>query len=177
MNKFLLLVILSGVVLLSCSNNVTHEEKIREWQNKTIYIPKDIKKVHNGNQEYINKIYTSDLKILTYIDSFNCTPCKLKFLKWKQLIADCHTLDKDICFMFFINSKNYREIDSIAKATGFDEPLIYDKKDKLNKMNKFPKEPILQAFLLDKEDKILIVGNPVYDEAIWELYLKVIKSQ
>jgi hypothetical protein len=45
------------------------------------------------------------------------------------------------------------------------------------KLNNFPQEREYQCFLLDKQNRVVMVGNPVYNHAIWELYKKIINEK
>ena len=47
----------------------------------------------------------------------------------------------------------------------------------MNNKNHFPTEIQLQTFLLDRENKVILMGNPIYNPEIKQLYLKVIKEQ
>ena len=44
----------------------------------------------------------------------------------------------------------------------------------MNKENKFPKEQAFQTFLLDKDNKVKVIGNPIQNLAVKDLYLKYI---
>lgn len=59
--------------------------------------------------------------------------------------------------------------------------LIIDKKNlyfdvKLNFLKKYtlPKDLSLWTFLLDSDNKVLIVGNPIYSSEVKKLYLRTI---
>jgi hypothetical protein len=53
-----------------------------------------------------------------------------------------------------------------------------DKNDELNnKLNHFPNNPTFQCFLLDKNNKVLAIGNPANNTKIWELYKKIITGE
>ena len=56
---------------------------------------------------------------------------------------------------------------------GFDEPIIYDYHNQFFKLNQFPPDPY-RTFLLDKQNKVQLIGNPVETPQLWELYNKVI---
>ena len=49
--------------------------------------------------------------------------------------------------------------------------------DRLNKLNKFPADMTFQTFLLDKNNKVAALGNPVHNTAIKDLYLKQITGK
>ena len=45
------------------------------------------------------------------------------------------------------------------------------------KLNHFPTEPAYQTFLLDEDDKVLAIGNPINNPKVKELYLKIIQGE
>ena len=69
------------------------------------------------------------------------------------------------------------EIQFILKRDDFDYPVCIDVNDSLNKLNHFPSEMEFQTFLLDKDNKVLAIGNPVLNPAVKELYLKIIQGK
>ena len=42
------------------------------------------------------------------------------------------------------------------------DPVCIDIDDQLNKLNKFPADITFQTFLLDKDNKVAVLGNPVH---------------
>ena len=63
---------------------------------------------------------------------------------------------------FFINKRE------------FDKPICLDRSDSLNQLNHFPKDIRFQVFLLDKNNKVVVIGNPVHNPNVKELYLEEI---
>jgi hypothetical protein len=54
--------------------------------------------------------------------------------------------------------------------------VFVDKKNEMMQLNNFPKKPEYQCFLLDKDNKVVMIGNPVLNPGIWELYKKIIRE-
>ena len=52
----------------------------------------------------------------------------------------------------------------------FSYPVFIDIKGTINDLNRFPQTTQYQCFLLDKDNKVLMIGNPVMKMRIWELY-------
>jgi hypothetical protein len=52
--------------------------------------------------------------------------------------------------------------------------VFLDVDDQLNKRNQLPRNPVYQCFLLDKFDRVLLIGNPVLNPQIWLLFKKAI---
>ncbi|GBU08816.1 hypothetical protein AwDysgo_21470 [Bacteroidales bacterium] len=90
---------------------------------------------------------------------------------WKKIIAETNSIaPKKVEFLFFFNPKNERELTSMLKMDKFELPVFYDKKNEINQLNSFPDDMMFQAFLLDKDNKVIIVGNPSMNPQIWDLY-------
>ena len=43
-------------------------------------------------------------------------------------------------------------------------------------MNKFNDDPMFQTFLLDQNNKILLIGNPIYNAEIKTLYQNILNK-
>ena len=76
--------------------------------------------------------------------------------------------------MFVVNTRNTPLIHILTKQQHFDYPIFIDKKRKMQRINNFPKEPIYQTFLLDKNNRVLLIGNPIGNIKLWKLYKDII---
>ncbi|MCD8138055.1 MAG: DUF1573 domain-containing protein [Parabacteroides gordonii] len=182
--KFISLIILLLLpVFFSCKNEQKEKEKqiaqlVTEWQGKEIVFPKDLIFTRYLTDTTDYQIPESEYKVLIYVDSIGCTSCKLQLHKWKELIEYTDPVTQgNIPFLFFFHSKDYKEIRYLLKRDGFDRPVCIDMDDRLNKLNKFPADMIFQTFLLDKNNKVAALGNPVHNTAIKDLYLKQITGK
>lgn len=170
-------------IFFSCKNEQKEKEKhiaqlVNEWQGKQIVFPENLIFTRYLTDTTDYRIPQSEYKVLVYVDSIGCTSCKLQLHKWKELIeyTDSVTQEK-IPFLFFFHSKDYKEIRYLLKCDGFDRPVCIDMDDRLNKLNKFPADMTFQTFLLDKNNKVAVLGNPVHNTAIKDLYLKQITGK
>ncbi|MDR0558986.1 MAG: DUF1573 domain-containing protein [Prevotellaceae bacterium] len=150
------------------------EYYVNEWTGKTVYFP-DIE------PEFVYKNTTnidtclSEYKILNYTDSTGCTSCKLRMDTWISYIKE---LDSSACFLFYFHPKNREDLLLLLKKAHFiNYPVYMDTSDELNKLNKFPSNTMFQCFLLDRDNKVLAVGNPVLNPKIWELYKEIITGK
>ena len=55
--------------------------------------------------------------------------------------------------------------------------LCIDKNDSLNILNKFPSNLMFQTFLLNAENRVVAIGNPVHNNNIKQLYLNIISNR
>ncbi|MDR0538016.1 MAG: hypothetical protein LBH04_08270 [Tannerellaceae bacterium] len=84
---------------------------------------------------------------------------------------------EQISYLFFLNSKDTETIYYAFRVSYFDHPICIDTNDELNKLNHFPLEESFHTFLLDKENKVIALGNPVLGDGIKNLYLNRIKGR
>ena len=160
--------------LFSCHDKRKEEitQLVSAWQGKEIRFP----------QEMVFTLFTTDTvayrmpqsvhKVLVFVDSVGCTSCKLQLQRWKELIQYTDSVTQGtVPFLFFFQSKNRREIRYLLKRDNFDRPVCLDESDALNRLNRFPSDSRFHTFLLDKENRVVLVGNPIHSLSVKELYL------
>jgi hypothetical protein len=165
----------------ACNNNTTNNGAvnniIKEWTDKTIIFPNvQSTAIKLKARDTFKYVVTGDkkYKILLYVDSTGCTSCKLQLHVWKSYMEK---LSSEADFLFYFHPKTEKEILSLLEYELFSYPIYIDKKDELNKLNKFPANPSFQCFLLDKDNRILAIGNPANNPKIWDLYKKIITGE
>jgi len=128
-----------------------------------------------GRIQWTFSLADADYKVVTYIDSVGCTSCKLQLPRWKQFMQEVDsTLNRPIPFVFYFHPKDMKELRYITRRDVFTYPVCFDEMDDFNQLNHFPGEMTFQTFLLDKDNKVVAIGNPVHNPKVKELYLKVL---
>lgn len=173
-NLYLILTIL---ILFSCKESDKNQLKrlVVEWQGKEILFPQDIVYTKYAKDTIDWDIPESDFKILMYVDSMGCISCKLQMDRWKELITEFDSITgRSVPFIFFFQPKDVDELNYLLRRDRFDYPVCIDVDNQIDKLNDFPNRPAYQTFLLDKDNKVVVIGNPVHNLAIKELFLKKI---
>ncbi|MDR1339325.1 MAG: hypothetical protein LBK58_04660 [Prevotellaceae bacterium] len=80
----------------------------------------------------------------------------------------------EFVFFFQPKKKDEKELAFIFRQNGFRHPVFVDKENEIGKLNSFPSKPEYQCFLLDRDNKVIIVGNPSLNPGIWTLFKKTI---
>lgn len=62
----------------------------------------------------------------------------------------------------------------VLKNAKFNIPVCIDIDNSLDKINDFPDNILFQTFLLNSENRVVYIGNPVYSSAIQDLYEDVL---
>lgn len=153
-----------------------------EWIGKTILMPNSYKLYpYIQNYNFDSLYYNADFKILNYIDSLECISCNLRLKDWNILMKSfSENRSKEVTALFVFSPKNIirmKEVIPLVKRNAMTFPIIIDSLDSFNSLNRFPNNSRFHTFLLDKNNQILAVGNPVANARIKELYLDIINGR
>ncbi len=173
-----LIIIICTCIHLSCQDkdrsNITR--MVTEWQGKEIQFPTNSTFTIQG-KDTVNVNMNAEHKILVYVDSAGCTSCRLQLNKWKEFIVKVDSVAKEpVQFLFYLTPKSVKEARYITRRDDFTYPMCIDLKNEINSKNNFPKEDTFHTFLLDAKNKVQIIGNPIHNNAVRELYLNAISK-
>lgn len=165
------------ILLISCiggeKNRITSITK--NWIDKEIIFPNNLVFTVFGRDTIDYTMSNNGYTIITYVDSVGCIDCKLKLPIWKGLVNEIDSLSEALVpVLFFFHPKDRKDVCAILKRDAFAYPVCIDEEDSLNNLNHFPTEMMLQTFLLDKDNKVVAIGNPIHNPKVKELYLKII---
>ena len=145
-----------------------------DWFDREVFFPNVINFTQYGRDTVVLNTNTP-LKIICYIDSTGCTKCKMQLYMWVTFITDLHKLSAySVPIVYNICSTNLTKITNLLIDEGFNYPVCIDISDSLNKLNHFPSDPRFHCFLLDENNRVILIGNPVQNPKIKELYLRTI---
>lgn len=149
---------------------------VEEWMGKEIKLPDhEMTYKSMGRDTACSEIWDKPNKIFVYIDSVGCTSCRLGLSRWKEIIDSCRTEHPDLGFLFVVHSVSYRRFERELRDAEFTYPIIYDYRNEFHKLNQFPPDPY-RTYLLDKNNKITVIGSPVTNTKMWHLYKKMLSK-
>jgi hypothetical protein len=171
-----------SVLLLSCNKKTNKraeaENIVTEWIGKEIKFPDNMVLSVYGQDTLPTSDPETAFKILLYSDSTGCTSCKLKLLEWQALIQQVDTtLNGQLSFIFCFYPKDKNEMRYLLMHERFDYPVYVDLHNELYNLNRFPQQAEYQCFLLNKENMVVSIGNPVLNTQVWELYKSLISKE
>ena len=171
----LVLCMFSSCMITECERL---ESLLQKWNGKEIYFPNNPSFTSYGEVQSEFNIPLKGYKIVHYVDSVGCTSCKLDLEKWKEYISFMDSVTNHaVSCLFFIHAKQKREVKIALKESNFEYPVCLDTKNEFYRLNNFPLVPMLQTFLLDEENRIVGMGDPVKNVRIRELYLHLINGR
>ena len=171
------LILFSFLLLFSCSESKKHdiETLVKEWGDKEICFPENPVFTRFVTDTVHYRIPKSDYKVVVFVDSVGCISCKLQLPKWKEFMHEVDSLsDGNVPFVFFFQTKDVRELRYILRRDNFSHPVCIDTEDSFYKLNRFPGEMMFQTFLVDSENRVKVIGNPIHNLSVKDLYLKEI---
>ena len=156
------------LTFIGCVSN-THKENekiINEWIGKKIILPE---LYDNGNQN----AFSDRLKIIAKING-DCYSCLINLGKWKTFMENIPYKEK-ISFYFYLVTSDSMVYKNLNKEKiHFNHPVIYDEYNKFQKQNKLNSNSIFHVMLLDSSNRVLLIGDPINNEKMTNLYKKVI---
>lgn len=169
------------VCLLVSSCEESEKERlsrlVKEWEGREILFPAHSTFTIQGKDTVDFQYQDAEYKVVTYIDSIGCTSCKLQLPRWKELMAEVDSLTGGrVPFLFYFHPKDIKELRFLTRRESFTHPVCFDEKDDFNQLNHFSNEMMFQTFLLDRENRVIALGNPVLNPNVKEFYLNLING-
>ena len=174
-------IMLIGLVLAaaSCSGRVDKEKEVlSSLLGREIVIPDSLVcRILDTPIEY--DISNADYKIITYIDSAGCVPCRMKLASWKEIINEYKGItDEDIEFLMIINAPaKSRDLKIILSQYDFTYPVMFDPDNEFRQKNNLSDDQQFHTLLLDLNNEVIGVGNPAENPKIRDFYRKMIVKE
>jgi len=153
-------------------------QMMKEWLGKEIIYPPGMRFTVLDKDTCINEsIFNTKYKIVAYVDSVGCISCKLNIQRWKELIAFFDSIDLGrVSIQLIFQPYKTNDLYLMLRRNRFLSPFFIDREREFYKMNHLSFELDFRTFLLDKQNRIIAIGNPVQNSRVKDLYIKIIKS-
>ena len=168
--------------VFSCSDKNKLKKDLTQLQSREISISLE-KMQHqiNGRDTLMADFTDSELKLVVYSDSSACSSCAIKRMyNWDSFIkyAEKYQGRLKFYFLFYPARKDIKALKFDLRANTFDYPIFIDSAGVFEKENThLPKNHQLHTFLLDKDNKVILVGNPLENKKIEEMFYKIVEER
>lgn len=182
LSKNVLLFIPLSLILGSCKDKSEEiQEKIFMMKSAPIHLPLDEMSCWINDSIQANRPWEqAQIRLVVYIDSFICTECTMNSL---YLWYDYTMIEKkykdlfQLCFIIKSNRKDEQSLVSAFRYTGLNHPIYIDTTNTFMKANpNIPIEEPYHTFLLNKNDSVVLVGDPLKNTQIKNLYEKTLEK-
>ncbi len=170
------------MVLMSCGSRNDVRKNVEEMASVPVsIIESDMECWVPDSSRFSVSDTKKDYTMVVYVDSTQCTPCFINRLTdWNEFVSFEKNKKYSVDFVFILEtSPDMMEstVGNLEKST-FRHPVYIDSKCSFRKENPhIPQGIMYHTFLLDKENKVIMVGNPCTSKEIKELFLKCVSGK
>jgi hypothetical protein len=171
--------ILFVMVLLcdACSENNGQkkglESELRLFKAKAITLPNNLLAKRCDEQTPPDTtLLRRPLKMVIYVNQDGCEDCKLRaLLPVHMFILENRHLE-NFGVIIILNASQMEAADQTLTDMRFRQTVFYDPDGSFERLNPhLPANEQFHTFLLNKENKVILAGNPVHNEKLKKLYL------
>ena len=174
-----------GIILclfVACTNrNQQFAKEMKALQSKEIKLPSKGLVLLQSTELHEVEMNEKALKLVIYTDSVGCTACAINQINlWDSFIDYANQFNNQLRF-YFIFSPVKKDLNSIKLAIAnsmFEYPIVLDTLREFEKLNPhLPKNRSFHSFLLDKNNNVILVGNPMQNKRIEEMFYKIVEEK
>lgn len=117
------------------------------------------------------------IKVVVYVSSPLCSPCFKRYLYSSSVYINRFPMDS-VQFIYVMYPRPINEIQEAMDSLELSQTLVlYDKEDQYLKKNSLEKyTDMFRAFLLDKNNRVVLVGDPLRSTDIQKIYTEKIRE-
>ena len=177
------LLLLTALCFVSCTGKKDFKDGIVQLQSRPVSLSLDkMRCMWNGKDTVVSEErYDTDFKLVVYSDTAACSSCGLKTMYlWDDLIHALESYGKSVslCFIFMPLQKDLEEFYFTMRTMAPLLPVHVDTAGIFIRENPhIPREAVYHTFLLDKDNRVVLVGNPSRSEKIKEMFWQIVEEK
>ena len=166
-------------LLYSCTNNRLVKE-VELFTGKHIILSSDLRTVYNGKDTVLANFTEVPIKLIVWYDSLVCSSCQVSQMhEWCDIINYSDSLAQWFSIVYIFSPK-YEDMDNVNMLLKVDKlsyPVFIDPNTTFVRENpELPQNNQLHSFLIDRNNKVVLIGNPLYNPSLWALYKRTIQK-
>lgn len=172
--KNILVILALTAVFVGCDSEKEHQNALMQLIGSEVKIPEDLTYQVQGFP-VVYDFGDCDYRIVVYVDSAGCTPCKMKLGVWGKIMADYNTIPgKDVNFLMIVGPGAETDAAETIARDAFDLPVSFDTEGRFIENNALPEDETYHTLLIDSEDKVVAVGNPATNPKVRKLFMDIV---
>ncbi len=150
------------------------KEKLNFWIGREIKFPNNV--VYNSILDTIHiNINSYKYKIISIIDAEGCISCRLNLREWMEFNDKLQKITSgNVGIIKYISPHRRNEALYEIKSAQYKYPVCIDVKNEIDSLNHFSPQDSYRCFLLDENNKVILVGDPIQNSKIKDLYFRTI---
>lgn len=179
-SKYFPLLILCVSILSACHRELT--ENVSKMMHKSVQLNTADMDIVNQHGNIYNSVDSNNtFTLVVFNDESDCMSCKVsKLNEWHRFLTQVYDAHHgvNVCYIFSPNNENISNVRTLLSEQNFRHPVFIDSNHIFKKANQWiPLESMYHTFLLDKDNKIVLVGNPLQNQKINQMFFEIIKEQ
>lgn len=184
-NRIIGYILLSAICSFTCACNSEKkelQEKVEKLQSAAIDIPYDRMCCWTSDSiKVISPWNIAKLKLVHYVDSATCSTCYLHKIAANELLFRLEKLSNNEFYNIFIinpDNKAKKRLESDFQDKAIPQTIFVDSANVFTEVNpNIPSESMCHTFLLDEKNNVILVGNPIANEKIEDMFLSIVEKK
>jgi lipoprotein len=170
--KFIIIIIACFTLFSGCKKNQI-QYNLKQMLGKEIKFPSNLQSLTNDGPLASRR--DSNAILIYYYDGNECTSCNIANLN--NIINIYQSPNLSIIPIFSINDdEHYLNLTTLLNNNSIKTIAYIDiNKDFIRKNSFIPKDSKFHTFLLNKQNKIVYVGNPLASDKAWALFTEILE--
>ena len=172
-------------MLLFCFSCIGEDAQLRKeiemFQSHPVLLCVDKMLALKDGQDTVVSHRDDVMKMVVYTDSTVCSSCRLQNIYlWDELLekTNCYGDRLDFYFIFSPSDKNMDNFRLTMRTYAPDNFVYVDTMGIFELQNPhLSPNPMMHTFLLDENNNVLLVGNPLENEKIEELFWQIVEER
>jgi len=171
---------LTMLFLLALSSGCKKSEirvVLKKMMHSTVVLPDNITCIRDGDSYPLREYMRGKGKLIVFVDSTECSLCRIdKFVRYEDLIEQAEYTGKyEIMFLLSVRHSSYQEIVEHIQLMEFPYAICIDEDNAFRCLNPtIPDDPKYHTMYVDAGGRIRLVGDPVKNEKILNMFLKIV---
>jgi hypothetical protein len=160
------------VLMLPACNRAKKRELnnlVDSFYGKQLYTADSLLIVCKGSVIGTVKEFDKYKRIITYING-DCPECIIKLREWDEFMS-INSKNKEVKLQIMVSSNNFYFFESVCEQMHFDRPVVYDTNASFISKN-ILNDAHLHTLLVDSNNMILLIGNPLNNKKLTDLYIR-----
>lgn len=165
------------MTIVSGCGNMQLKREMKKIMKHTFVIPEQILEVREGMVSAFSKQDSAVYTMLVFYGPQECSECRINNLHDLQFLYEAAAENSmfEVVTLFAPETEESAAVLQLLLERHWQYPLYLDSNGEFLLSNPdFPDEEIFQSMLLSPDGRPVLIGNPVYNAALWNVFREIV---
>jgi hypothetical protein len=163
-----------AVVFVSCGGGRGFQRQLEEFAREAIAVPGGMRQMVEGRDSLVLDPGAGLARLVVWVDSVTCSSCKMnRMFEYEDIIKLRDEVGEGFVPVFVFSPPRARmdEVLWSLELSQFGYPVFLDEEGAFFAANgHIPSDSRFHTFLLDRDGRVVLVGDPLNNPGLWKLY-------